>query len=282
MMHAYTYAYVSSSSHRGAQTKDRRLVSVLSAAKDDNKGRLTPDNNDFISNIFARFLPKPEDVGLSRFDRESKPENFAATKTEWAALLASDKSDDMKLVRQVLAKTNLEYRPLALAYSATRDGWSAKKFHAKVDKCGPSVVLCRTKTGNGVFGGYNPCGWVNLGESRGSIAAFLFTFPGDNYDTKQRPIKLQKIAGASLAQVDDGGGPRFGAEGLTVPLDVNGEPRLVRSKLGLYYERLPNGKNSLLPNNVKEAELASCDVYVGVYQKGEPIPYSDAMFFQLN
>jgi hypothetical protein len=26
----------------------------------------------------------------------------------------------------------------------------------------------------GVFGGYNPTGWVNYGEYRGSIAAFLF------------------------------------------------------------------------------------------------------------
>jgi hypothetical protein len=45
-----------------------------------------------------------------------------------------------------------------------------------------------------------------------------------------------------LAQVDDGSGPRFGAEGLTIPLDRS-RPKAVRCKLGLYYERMPNGRN---------------------------------------
>jgi hypothetical protein len=67
----------------------------------------------------------------------------------------------------------------------------------------------------GVFGGYNPTGWVNLGEMRGSIAAFLFVIP-ESKDI--RPIKLQKIGGAGLAQMDDGSGPKFGAEGLTIAL----------------------------------------------------------------
>ncbi len=51
---------------------------------------------------------------------------------------------------------------------------------------------------------------MNYGEYRGSIAAFLFVFP--NGDEKSRPIKLAKISGAGLAQLDDGGGPKFGSE----------------------------------------------------------------------
>ena len=115
-------------------------------------------------------------------------------------------------------------------YDATKDGWKAEAFHSKVDKKGPCVVLARSTRG-GLFGGYNPTGWVNYGEYRGSIAAFLFTFPSDgdsntntymggNADSKKsqsekkvRPIKLAKIAGAGLAQVDDGSGPKFGMEG---------------------------------------------------------------------
>lgn len=96
-----------------------------------------------------------------------------------------------------------------------------------------------------------------------------------------RPFKLAKISGAGLAQIDDGTGPRFGAEGLTIPLQMP-NPKLVRSKLGLYYERLPNEMNSLLPNNAKEDELVDLKVYVGIYNKDEPVPYSDALPFSLN
>jgi hypothetical protein len=98
----------------------------------------------------------------------------------------------------VLAKTNLERRPLKLVYDANRDGWKAKIFHEKVDKLGPAIVLARSQSG-GIFGGYNPTGWVNYGELRGSIAAFLYTFPDGN--TNDRPIKLQKISGAVCPQI---------------------------------------------------------------------------------
>ena len=40
-------------------------------------------------------------------------------------------------------------------------------------------------------GGYNPKGWIGLGEDRDAIAAFLFTWPDG--DTSKRPIKLQKV-----------------------------------------------------------------------------------------
>lgn len=52
------------------------------------------------------------------------------------------------------------------------------------------VVLARTE-GGAVCGGYNPKGWIGLGEDRDAIAAFLFTWPDGN--TSKRPIKLQKV-----------------------------------------------------------------------------------------
>ena len=56
--------------------------------------------------------------------------------------------------------------------------------------------------------GYNPKGWVSYGEFRGSLAAFLFCFPDGKTDAL--PLKLSKVGGAGLAQVDDGSGPKFG------------------------------------------------------------------------
>ena len=119
-----------------------------------------PADNDFISNFFSKFLPTPEDVGLTRYDRNSRPENYPCTKTEYAELLPEDiasKDDDILLIRQLLAKTNLEFRPLQCVYNANIDGYKAKIFHQKVDKLGPAVVLARSVSG-GVFGGYNPTG----------------------------------------------------------------------------------------------------------------------------
>ena len=91
---------------------------------------------------------------------------------------------------------------MILAYDANKDGWDPKSFHKKLDKKGPAVVLCKSTSGS-VFGGYNPTGWVNEGELRGSIAAFLFCFPGAGDPLKLQPIKLAKISGAGLAQVSD-------------------------------------------------------------------------------
>ena len=266
-----------------ASRQQRRSMRVRSSESDENGGgkKFSEDNNDFITKLFGAFMPKPEDVGLNRYTKDSLPENFPATKTEWAEELPSD-TGGMKIVRQTLACTNLAERKLKLAYSGDRDGWGYKQFHKKLDAQGPAIVLCRTREGD-VFGGYNPCGWVGLGEARGSIAAFLFYFPSG--DTTQRPVKLQKIAGAGMAQMDDEqSGPKFGAEGLTIPLQGSGsKAKFVRCKLGLYYERAPGGGNTLFMDRKQmSGELESLEVFTGIWGKDERVPYSGAMFFQVN
>ena len=175
-----------------SQIQQARITTRLLA---DRRG---PSGDDLISRLFGAFLPTPEDIGLTRFNRSSRPENYYATTDEWADRLPEDSDPDIALVRPTLKYTNLETRPLKLVFSANRDGWSAKEFHKRVDKLGPAVVLARTSTG-GVIGGYNPTGWVNYGEYRGSIAAFLFTFPEGN--TKIRPLKVPKISGAGTIHI---------------------------------------------------------------------------------
>ena len=91
--------------------------------------RKAPADDNFISNFFSKFLPTPEELGLSRFDSNSRPENYLCTKTEWASLLPEDlnsKDSELILIRQTLAKTNLEFRPLQCVYDANKDGWKAK------------------------------------------------------------------------------------------------------------------------------------------------------------
>jgi len=214
------------------------------------------DKDDLVTKLFGWAMPKPEKVGLSRFDRDTLPENYPATKTEFAELLPDDESDaDKALMRPLLARTNLEKIELKLAFDSKKHGLTKAAFHGKVDEKGPAVMILRTKSGV-ICGGYNPTGWVNLGEARGSIAAFLFLLRCS--DGKEQRVKLQKIGGAGMAQMDDGGGPKFGPEGLTIALETANKG-LVRSKLGLYYENLPNGDRSLFGKN-GEDEIESFKV----------------------
>lgn len=257
-----------------------RSLTLRAADNDNEKEKFTADNNDFITKLFGWAMPKPEQVGLNRYDRQSLPENYPAEKKRQAELLVSDTSDNVKLIRPLLAQTNLEYRKLTLTYSSQKQGFNAKKFHAAVDGKGPAVVLCKSSLTGTLYGGYNPTGWINLGESRGNIAAFLYVFQGEGEG--RIATKLAKIAGASFAQLDDGGGPRFGSEGLHIPLQ-RGNEKLCRIKLGLYYERMPDGSNSFLPGKkTMQDELEYFEVYTGVYDKDEMVPYAGAMFFQLN
>lgn len=103
-------------------------------------------------------------MGMKRFGKDRFPEQYPATKTEFADPLVGD-SKDAALLRPFLKNTNLEKRALRLAFDANRDGWSARAFHKAVDKKGPSIVLCTTDSGL-ICGGYNPKGWVGYGVSR--------------------------------------------------------------------------------------------------------------------
>ena len=89
-----------------------------------------------------------------------------------------------------------------------------------------------------------------------------------------------------MAQMDDDfSGPRFGPEGLTIPLQGSqSDAKFVRCKLGLYYERAPTGAGKSLFKDGRQmsGELESLEVFTGVWPKGERVPYSGAMFFQVN
>jgi hypothetical protein len=125
----------------------------------------------------------------------------------------------------------------------------------------------------------NPKGWVGYGEARGSIAAFLYVY---KRGIDALPSKLRKVGGPSLAQQDlPEIGPSFGADSLVIPLGKS-EPRLARSKLGSYYERFPDGTNTLFGGSRgSSVELKDLKVYHGVYAEGEYIPFTDAEPFAL-
>lgn len=259
-----------------------RCPLVSSADKDENY------NMDIIERIYTAIFGKKqkEPFGLKRFDRDRFPELYPAPLDEFADPVPTD-TPEIALFRPLLARTQLTTRPLQLLYDANRDGWDAQVFHQKCDRKGASVVLARTAAA--VFGGYNPKGFVGYGESRGSKAAFLFCWPDG--DTRKGAMKMRKVGGNALAVLDQPDtGPKFGADSLVVPLRPPGanwreneRDRLAYSKLGSYYEKRPDGVNTLFgkAENPKGETLLELKVFAGVYEEGEEIPFNDALPFSL-
>ena len=201
---------------------------------------------------------------------------------------------------ELLKGTILDGRPLRLAYKGSRDGWSATKFHGKVDFEGPALVLGATRTS--VFGGFNPNGWlstddycmpacgsnIGLAEYRlslhlvllsgtdGSINAFLFVQKGGEW------VKLRKIGGGEAAIFDYArSGPQFGAGELVIGATqapvmggfsgpdtedigtAEGNLRRASSRLGLSYERGPPPfRASVFGGATLEASLRELEVWV--------------------
>lgn len=237
------------------------------------------DDEDPIEKVFGFFFGKKEaePMGMKRFGQERFPEQYPAVLDKWADPVEGD-DREMALLRPFLKNTNLETRNLRLTYDANRDGWDPVTFHSKVDKQGGAIVFCTTRGGI-QCGGYNPKGWVGYGEARGSIAAFLYIL-NSKYAAAGAPgIKLRKVGGPGLAQMDlPESGPSFSPDALVIPLGKDG--RVARSKLGSYYERLPDGTNSLFGKDAS-VQLKDLKVYHGVYAPGEYIPFTDAEPFAL-
>ena len=179
------------------------------------------EQDDVPTKLFKFFLGTPEEGDVQGIARTaSAPDTYPATKTEFAAPVEGD-SIAIAHLRPLLKNTNLEFLSLRKAYDASSDGWSAEAFHSKVDLTGPCLVVCETE-GGAVCGGYAPKGYAGYGEYRGSIAAFLFSWPDG--DVSAPVIKLQKVGGAGLATVDEPEtGPRFGMDGLVIRMDPGAE-----------------------------------------------------------
>jgi len=74
-------------------------------------------------------------------------------------------------------------------------------------------------------------------------------------------------------------GPSFSPDALVVAMGQN-NPKLARSKLGSYYERLPDGTNSIFGKDAN-VQLKDLKVFHGVYADGEYVPFTDAEPFAL-
>lgn len=243
-------------------------------ARDEN-------DNGVIGKLFKLFFGEEEARPLGLGRTSGAPDTYPATTTEFAEPLADD-GPGVRELRPLLKNSLLEFRRLQCVYDAERDGWSATAFHQRVDGKGPCIVSAKTSSGC-VCGGYAARGFAGIGEYRGSIAAFLYTWPEGEPLTPERVIKLPKVGGAGLATIDvPESGPIFGADGLRIGLEPGNE-KLVRSKLGPYYARRADGWPSVFGprDNPQQASLVELKVYAGIYAEGERIPYDGAIPFAI-
>ena len=166
---------------------------------------------------------------------------------------------DLPFPRALLAGTHVASRPLALAYRASRDGWSALDFHLACDFNGPLVVLCTTEASDGVAsvrcGGFHSTGVSSSDDYFASLSPFLFVLDarGDGF------TRLPKINGPEAALYDyRRGGPQWGADALVVGAPAAtvmggfagpdsatvgaGDLRQARCRLGLAYAAREDGR----------------------------------------
>ena len=64
-------------------------------------------------------------------------------------------------------------------YKASKDGFTAKAFHERCDKKGPTLTVVQSREG-WIFGGYNSTSWQSTGDFTNSKHTFLFTLKNPN------------------------------------------------------------------------------------------------------
>lgn len=248
------------------------------------------DSFSHLSSLSSLRTKSSLDMGLFDFfsggNKESPKKDSPTVETSQASTSVKSDNAEAASVRPVLAGTPLESRALKVAYRASKNGWDPKKFHSCVDSLGPAVVFAVTSDGL-IVGGYNPKGWAGSGDNRPSTAAFLFV--REKGSTALDAVKLRKVGGADSAIINDSqqSGIYFGPDALVIPLVAKpyGYPmiensKMARSRLGSYYEKLPDGTKSVFAfgggnrKGLLEATLTDVVVLTGVYSKDEEIPFS--------
>jgi hypothetical protein len=175
-------------------------------------------------------------------------------------------------IRPLLKQTQLESRALKVVYDANKHGYDARTFHNKVDGKGAAVVLVKVA---GVWcGGYNPRGWASLGSPRSSVASFLFTQKGPFGIGGWQKVRASRTGSMACGNDLYDGGIQFGADSLVIPLRPPNK-RLVTSRLGQYFETIPqSGRSTLMPAAGRDFQIQELYVLTGIYADGEDIPNS--------
>lgn len=240
------------------------------------------------SPLFRLFIPMPQEMGINlaspMYYQNELVEIVARTgdtmgEEDFAAPVSGDGKEEA-LLRPLLRLTQLEVQKLKLVYNSRQDGFSATKWHSKVDSQGPCIVVAKT-AGGALCGGFAPKGVTGDGQARGAPGAFLFTWPDG--DTSKPAIKIpvnrnlgifSNANGAVLNAIDDG--IAFGTSDFVVKMATEGDCTAI-SKLGQEYQKKVD--TLFAPEDDSEsATLTELRTYIGVWEPlvgvKNPIPWA--------
>jgi hypothetical protein len=150
-------------------------------------------------------------------------------KSEFDSEIINPKQD-LNLIKSWLGRG--KNHELELIYRGSRDGFSAENFHQNCDEQGPTLVVCKSKAYEKVFGGFTSKSWSKVDYYVADQDAFLFSL--SNSSKHQITEASCAIFCASEA------GPTFGAG---YDLAICSESNIIEgssSALGMTYKANDN------------------------------------------
>jgi len=112
-----------------------------------------------------------------------------------------DPKQDLNLVKSWLGRG--KKHDLELIYRGSRDGFTASNFHQSCDDVGPTLVVCKSKAYEKVFGGYTSKNWSQGENYVDDPEAFLFSLS----NSTKLPVSESSCAIYCSSMT----GPTFGA-----------------------------------------------------------------------
>jgi len=108
------------------------------------------------------------------FKVETKKDSGSNPKgsSEFDSLIV-DPKQDLNLIKNWLGRG--KKHELELLYRGSRDGFSSQNFHELCDEAGPTLVVCKSKAYEKVFGGYTSKNWSIIEDYVNDEDAFLFS-----------------------------------------------------------------------------------------------------------
>ena len=118
---------------------------------------------------------------------------------------------DKKDPSHYYTKKNIPYR-FRLLYRASRDGYTAEKFHDKCDYKRATVVVTKIQNSEQIVGGYNPLSWNSYSGCMSTNDSFLFSFVNRNNLQSAKMGYVKDVTNA--VECYSNIGPAFGKDDL--------------------------------------------------------------------
>jgi len=150
-------------------------------------------------------------------------------KSEFDSEIINPKQD-LNLIKSWLGRG--KNHELELIYRGSRDGFSAQNFHQHCDEQGPTLVVCKSKAYEKVFGGFTSKSWSPVENYVADQDAFLFSLS----NSSKHPITEASCAIFCASEA----GPTFGAG---YDLAICSESNIIEgssSALGMTYKANDN------------------------------------------